>query len=152
MADATPLAAAAVLVLSTACASVLFPQVAVVFGLIGATVATYECHFLPGVLLLQWAEAMEGRGGERWAGALERWGGGQLPQPPASSEDAAAGLPLLQQAQAPPAQGLEDGDEPRFLATGKPALLRAQGRALVAISVAVAVCGTGTYIYSTWLS
>jgi amino acid permease len=141
----SPLAAAAALVLSTACASVLFPQVSVVFGLVGATVATYECHFLPGVYLLRWADAMEGRGHARWAGAAERWG-----RAAPASEEGAAERPLLA-AQRPAAEGAEGG-EPRLLATDKPRLLRAQGRALIAASVAVAVCGTGTYVYSTWLS
>lgn len=135
----SPVAAAAVLVLSTACASVLFPQVAVVFGLMGATVATYECHYLPGVFLLRWAEAMEGRGDARWGGAKVRWGAA------APRSDDAMEQPLLP----PPAEDAANG-EPCFLATENPALLRAQGSALIAVSVLVAVCGTGTYIFSTW--
>ena len=147
----SPFAAAAVLVLSTACASVLFPQVAVVFGLIGATVATYECHFVPGLFLLRWADAMEGGGGEQWAVARELW-------PADAGEEAAAERPLLMQVaraatdETQQPSGGWSGDElPHFLATNRPKLLRAQGWILITLSALVAVVGTGTFVFSTWL-
>jgi amino acid permease len=180
---ASPLPAAALLVLSTSSLSVLFPQVSVVFGLVGATCATYEIHTVPGQLLLLWADALEGKlspalyeaaaaaaGGrglqgreETWASAKALWA--QAPRPAPAAAVRADSEPLLQLQQEGEAAAAEEGVQgqlqwqrhpphllPHLLSTQSPALLRAQGWALIVLSVLVAVIGTGTYVYSTWLS
>ena len=147
---ATPFGAASVLVLSTAAASVLFPQVAVVFGLVGATVATYECHFLPGLMLLQWARALEGRGEGGWRRAEALWGAGREGD----------GARLLGDGEG--RRGEEEEEEekqqqqrhnllPRFLSTNNPKLMRMQGWGLVVTSLFVMLVGTGAYVYQTWI-
>lgn len=60
------LPAAAVLTLIAAVCAVAIPEVAVVFGLLGATIATAQSHFLPGLLLLRWANVLEGSSLPPW--------------------------------------------------------------------------------------
>jgi amino acid permease len=60
-----PLAQSAVLVGTSSVLSVAFPQVAVVFGLVGATAATYQIYCYPAALLLRWADALEGKAAAR---------------------------------------------------------------------------------------
>lgn len=57
--DPTHTVISAVLVALTTAAAVAFPQVSVVFGLVGAIVATYQIYALPGALLWQWSMAFE---------------------------------------------------------------------------------------------
>ena len=62
----------ALLVSSSALLAVVAPQVTVVFGLVGSTVATAQIYILPGLCLLKWAEA--------WAAAEARGTAGAQPQ------------------------------------------------------------------------
>jgi amino acid permease len=100
----------AAMVLGTAAVAVFFPQVNVVFGLLGATLGVTCMVLYPALFLLAKAAEVEGgRGG---------WGGpGSITYTPAS-----------------------------------PYWLRLQGRALVALSVALIVLGTGNFVWATWLA
>lgn len=51
----------ALLVIGTSVLAVAFPQVAVIFGLVGSTCATYQIYGIPGLLLVKWADAWSGR-------------------------------------------------------------------------------------------
>ena len=172
---ASPLAQSSLLVLGTAGAAIAAPQVALVFGLAGATTATLGIYLLPGALLWRWARAAEaGRAGEAGAGAGEGAGEGAgasaradsaplLPRAPLDctparaafqpyadgwcEEDAAA---VWAQAAARCAPGSAAPLTAQLLPRGaRP--LRALAVAMLATGGAVAVGGTGVFVWSTWL-
>ena len=148
-----PTVAASLTVIATIFA-VSCPQVSVVFGLVGATVATFQIHLIPALYLWAWAAAREGRtsalvargGGEvkawtaverlasgGWGGDTERLMGGEETEPIFSSNDDAVAIePAL-----------------RFLSFS-PSVLRAQSIALVCTFVLVAVSGTSAYLVDTF--
>ena len=73
----------ALLVSASALLAVLAPQVSVVFGLVGSTVATAQIYILPGLCLLKWAEV--------WASEAEGSAGGAA----LDDADERDGVPLL---------------------------------------------------------
>jgi len=118
-AAASPLPAAAALTAVAALCAVALPQVAIVFGAVGATASTFQIHTVPGLLLLRWARAAASLGGgggsgggggggdaaaalreATWAGALDAWR-----EPPARRGD--EDRPLLKAAAE---DGGDDGD------------------------------------------
>ena len=56
----SPLTLASILVLTTSILSIAFPQVAIVFGLIGSTCATYQIYIIPAWMLYKYAQAYDG--------------------------------------------------------------------------------------------
>ena len=125
--------------------AVAAPSISVVFGLLGATVATYQIYFIPGLLLLKFAEAMEGRGQGTWATAPSVWGRGQeeLQQLLAAGEEAG---------EASSGVALAEPPRPCLLPLGSAALTRALAYLLLLLSVAIGCCGTVVYILSTWFA
>ena len=97
------------MVLGAATVAVFFPQINVVFGLLGATLGVTCMILYPALFLLAKAAAVE-RGEGGWAAA----------------------------------------DGPSYT-PASPFWLRVQGRALVALSAALIVLGTGNFVWSTWL-
>jgi sodium-coupled neutral amino acid transporter 7/8 len=174
----SPLPAAALLTAAAALAAVALPQVAIVFGLVGATCATLQIHALPAAYLRARADALEGRPCEgpqaaawaRVAAAVARRAaaaatakgsrGGALDRAPLLAADAGGGLgaggaggaDADADAAADAAADAEADAEPavHFL-SASPRVLRAQAAALYASFVLVATLGTGSFIASTWL-
>ena len=97
------------MVLGAATVAVFFPQINVVFGLLGATLGVTCMILYPALFLLAKAAQVE-RGTGGWAAA----------------------------------------DGPSYTPAA-PFWLRAQGRALVALSAALIALGTGNFVASTWL-
>jgi len=162
---ASPLPAAAALTAAAAALAVALPQVSVVFGLVGATSATLQIHLLPGLYLLCWADAVEGRaprlaarGGAdagAWRGARAlaagRGGGG-------GGGGEAGAAPLLGEAggeagaaEAAAAAAAAEAEPALAFLSASPRVLRAQGAALVACFAVVSVLGTGAFVAQTWL-
>jgi len=161
------LAQSAALVLTTAALAVGFPEVAVVFGLVGATSAAFEIFYIPGMLALRWADALETSAGKGGAGAGEGAGAGDeagdstLLLPPAADAGAAPafapygdawGAADTRALWAGAAARLGEGRQvPAFLPRS-PAVLRASGWAMIAFGWVVGIGSTGSYVYSTWIA
>jgi amino acid permease len=143
---------------ASALLAVAAPSISTVFGLLGATIATYQIYFVPGLLLLKFAAALEGKGrgvsasdsnsdsDSIWATVPNIWGAGgeaeallQAPPEPAEEGQAGGG----EEAEAPP---------PNLLPLHSPALTRALAWLLLALSAAIGVCGTLVYILTTFSS
>ncbi len=169
------IAQSAVLVLFTSGISILFPQVAVVFGLVGASISTWQIYGIPGLLLLRWSAARsgslklsgsgggseeEGGGGRGFDAALQReaadtWstvasdGSGRY----GFSSHTDDGVESADREDAGVGEGEGEGaGECLALLPLSPRVLRLQGYLMCAIGVLIGVIGTGTYIYSTWIS
>ena len=168
---------AAALTLVSSLFAVAIPQVAIVFGLLGATVATSQSHALPALLLLRWADALEGKAAPAWrrsdddtqsaaeAAAVRTWasvrgayGGDSAAVKRGEGENVERmrdSAPLLGGSTSDGAEGMTDYDGaplylPQLLHTSSPASLRAQGWALFACSFVVCIVGTGASLYTTF--
>lgn len=169
---AVPLLATA----SSALLAVAAPSISVVFGLLGATVATFQIYTVPGLLLLRFAAALDGGpaaadaagaagdgiAAEReatWAQVPAIWGAG-ADTAGRRGEGEAEGAPLLAAATeggegAGAAAAAADTESqriyaPRLLPLHSAFATRALGWLLIALSVAIGFCGTAVFCLSTW--
>jgi amino acid permease len=150
------------LVVTATCAllAVAAPSISVVFGLLGATVATYQIYFVPGLLMLRFAAALEGRGGSAsadpdaaareatWATVPRLWARGEGEAQQLLLEERAGG-----------GGGGEEGEgeaaaaalpPPRLLPLHSAALTRGLAWLLLVLSALIGACGTVVYVLSTW--
>jgi amino acid permease len=176
-----PLAQSAVLVGTSSVLSVAFPQVAVVFGLVGATAATYQIYCYPAALLLRWADALEGKAAARARGdggagvtggrdesaallddeGIEGEENGEDRGPYGRWTEAdrnrvwASSEELRGQVDEEGETGKDSGSRRGGPFTSylstSPPVLRAQAYGLLSIFATVTAIGTGTYVYSTWI-
>jgi amino acid permease len=157
--SSSPFAMPLLVTASCALLAVAAPSITVVFGLLGATVATYQIYFVPGLLLLRFAAALEGKGGsasaDAHAAAREAtWA--SVPRLWASGEGEAQQQPLLGGGEE------EEGGErtreaaaaalppPRLLPLHSAVLTRALAWLLLALSALIGILGTVVYVLSTW--
>jgi len=134
------------------------PQVSLVFGLLGATVATFQIYTCPGLLLLNWSRALGGDSkflsleglplGSLERLRAERWGLARVSSITGEGEDM---KPLLSGGENGVATApLSRSPVGSLLFFSSPGALRAFGYFLLAMSFVVCLIGTGTYIESTW--
>lgn len=129
------------LVLGAGVVAIAFPQVNIVFGLLGATLGVTCMWGYPALFLLARAREIEERRAAALGCSLQL--GVQDEPRDVSRERASEGDDC--------GDG-SDGDDAalRFIPSS-PFWLRAQAYGLLALSVAMIVLGTGVYIWSTWI-
>ena len=154
----SPLYLSVLIVLVTTSIAIFIPQVVIVFGLIGASIATYEIFIVPALLLLKWAdmtcefdnksesnddkESLIAQSDDDLSGKFQPFGDQW------SDKD-------MMTAWRMGIQALGDGEKedsiPLYLWNSK-AVLKAQGYFLFVVGSLVIVIGTGTYIWSTFVT
>jgi hypothetical protein len=136
--------------------AVACPQVSVVFGLVGATVATAQIHLFPALCLWAWADAREGRTprlANAWGGSAEAW---SCVAPRVSGALRGDETRLLStETESTPEAALDEktalDSEPAlsYLNTS-PTILRVQAVFLLLFFIVVGSVGTSSYVIDTF--
>ena len=149
----SPAVVAAAFTITATLLAVACPQVSVVFGLVGATVATAQIHLFPALCLWAWADAREGRIprlANAWGGSAEAWSfveSGALP----GDETCLLSTETESTPEAAPDVKTALDSEPalRYLSTS-PTTLRVQAVSLLLFFFVVGTVGTSSYVIDTF--
>jgi len=153
-----------IIVVVTTSIAIFIPQVVIVFGLIGASIATYEIFIVPALLLFKWAEmTTNDDDGEEFSDKSDKYddkesliahsdenGSNQFQPFGGNWSDKDMNTTWKQGIQALGDDDDKEGGIPLFLWKNK-AVLKAQGYFLFIFGTLVIIAGTGTYVWSTFL-
>jgi amino acid permease len=147
-----------IIVIVTTSIAIFIPQVVIVFGLIGASIATYEIFIVPALLLLKWSAMIKSNNDDDDENDKELLITRDIDEVKKSASefqpfgDVWSDIDrdnVWRKAIEEIDSGKTD-DIPLFLWKSK-TVLKAQGYFLFAIGTLVIIAGTGTYIWSTFV-